>query len=248
MFRLSQAALKTYAECPKRYQFMYIDQLGDKFKKVEPQFVMGQHVHNTLKKLLAEVPENDRTRAKAHELLRQVWRGNRTGFSGRDEEVRYGTQALSMIDTFLSSLIKPQVLHLEHTIQFLVTPDIMVSGRVDRLDQDSSGAVHLIDYKTGVYNPSYVDKSQLAIYSVLVRKGMELPLVSASYWYLDTNQFESFYPTETDLDAIVDDVKRVAERIRNDKTYPALPSHVWKWCQFIAICPDRAEALDIKNA
>ncbi len=247
MKRVSHAQLKAFAECPQRYKFIYIDLLQDKFKKPKPEFTMGQHVHTTLKRLLATVPTQKRTKEEVRQLLRQAWATNRSGFASKDEEAQFGQRALLMLNSVVEGSLKAQPIYLEHYVQCILSDDIVVSGRVDRLDQDSSGAVHLIDYKTSRHNPQYVDKGQLALYSVLVRRGMDLPLVSASYWYLEQNQFESFYPSDTDIEMVIDEIKRKVERVRAETLFSPTPSHVCKWCEFIDICPAKNEAMKIKS-
>lgn len=247
MFRASHEKLKSYQTCPRRYKFSYLDGLSDKFKTAKPEFTLGQHVHATLKKLLADVPQSERTPDKAKEILRKVWRTNRNGFKDREEEKQFGQRALSMLEIFLQSSLTPQVYALEKPVQFLLADDLMLCGRVDRLDQDTSGAVHLIDYKTSTFSPLWIDNGQLRLYSVLIRKGLELPLVSASYWYLEQNQFVSFYPKDSDLDAIIEEVIRIVGQIKKDQHFPATPNSACKWCEFIDICPAKSDALAIKN-
>ncbi len=247
MFRTSHAMLKTYKDCPQRYKFIYIDQLQSKFKVAKPEFTMGQHVHTALKKLLADVPQQQRTPEKAREILKRVWTTNRSGFDSREQEAQYGKRALTMLETFLQAGQANKTIQLEHNIQYLITDGLMLSGRVDRLDQDEGGMVQLIDYKTGQFNPEYVDRGQLAIYSVLVVKGMNLPIISASYWYLEQNQFVSYQPSDSDISIIIDEVIRQAEYIQADQQFPARPSVACSWCEFIDICPARSEALTFRK-
>jgi len=237
MFKVSPASLKAYKDCPMRYKYVYIDGILDKYKTAKPEFTMGQHVHTALRKIFSDLPPEKRTPDEASKLLRSVWRSNRHGFKDRSEEQVYGERALIMMSTFFTSKFIHQPKLLEKYLELKINNDLILFGRIDRIDQDSSGACHLIDYKTGKYSAEYCDKSQLLLYSAIIRRGSELPLISASYWYLEPNQFVSYYPNESELDAIIDEVKRAVNRILNDKTHPPTPSKVCDWCEFASICP-----------
>ncbi len=247
MPKVSHRALKTYQDCPRRYKYIYIDDLSKRYAEPQAKFTMGQHVHLTLKKLLAEIPVEQRTTEKAAEILRTVWRTNRKGFASREEEANFGKRALAMLDIFIDSPLLAQPKMLEEWVEFAVADNIVLFGRIDRLDEDSAGAMHLIDYKTGESLPERADKGQLLIYSALIRRGLDLPLVTASYWYLEQNEFVSIRPTESDIDFIIEEILRTTDRIKQDTLFTPTPSYACKWCEFIDICPAKEQAMAIKN-
>jgi putative RecB family exonuclease len=237
MFKCSYEKLKTYKTCPQRYKFSYIDLLGDKFKKPKAEFTMGQHVHTTLRALLANIPKTKQTPKIAKDLLRKHWRSNRLGFKDRDEERVFGENALLMIDSFFKSPILHNSYALEKYVQLNIGRDIQITGRVDRIDVDSSGAAHIIDYKTNKYSPNWVDFSQLMIYAYLVLNGLSLQVVSASFWYLGQNQFVTIFPRTGELGTVQDEIVFTVNRILKDDKYLPQESTACSWCEYASICP-----------
>lgn len=241
MFKCSYEKLKTYKTCPQRYKFIYLDLVGDKFKKPKAEFTMGQHIHNTLRSLLADVSKEEMTISKAGELLRKFWRTNRKGFKNREDEKEYGEKALKMIEAFFDTPLIHNPSHLEKYVKLNIGRDIEITGRIDRIDVDSSGAAHIIDYKTNNYSPQWIDYSQLMVYSFLVLNSLKLPLVSASFWYLGQNQFVTIFPRANELTTVEEEICLTVDRIQNDNRYIPSESTACSWCEFSSICPIKVQ-------
>jgi putative RecB family exonuclease len=237
MFKCSYEKLKTYKTCPQRYKFSYLDLLGEKFKKPKAEFTMGQHIHTTLRALLANIPKTEQNPKIAKDLLRKYWRTNRTGFKDRANEKSYGESALQMIDAFFNTNLIHNPHALERYVKLTIGRDIEITGRVDRIDVDSAGAAHIIDYKTNNYSPEWVDFSQLMIYAYLVLNSLKLPVVSASFWYLAQNQFVTIFPRTSELDTVQEEIIFTAKRIMKDDKFLPQESHACSWCEYASICP-----------
>lgn len=237
MFKASYEKLKTYKSCPQRYKYLYIELLGDKFKVPKAEFTMGQHIHSTLRYLLADIPANKRNKDFAKQLLRKFWRTNRTGFKDVAEEKTFGERALLMVDAFFDANLPHIPYALEKYVKIMIGREIEFIGRIDRIDVDSSGAAHIIDYKTNNYSPQWIDFSQLMIYSYLVKNGTNLPVVSATFWYLGQNKMVTIFTNNHNLDAVEDEINITVRRIRGDKKFLAQESTACSWCEFKTICP-----------
>ena len=161
-----------FQQCPRRYKFHYIDDLARIYGKPRPYFTMGDHIHAALKDFLSIVPVEERTVARLEDLLREKWQRNRKGFKGLDDEKQWGERALSQVRWFAQSQdlsVTPLMLEDFHSVE--LSPKITLVGKIDRVDQEAEGGLHIIDYKTGRSTPSYKDNDlmqgtslQLALY------------------------------------------------------------------------------------
>lgn len=63
---------------------------------------------------------------------------------------------------------------VEADVNVQVSDNVRIRGRLDRLERDSSGAVHIVDLKTGAYPPTVdatADNPQLATYQLALAHG-----------------------------------------------------------------------------
>src|SRR6185369_14643686 len=63
-------------------------------------------------------------------------------------------------------------------------PGVTLFGRLDRLDEEPDGTLHIIDYKTGTQHEE-IDPKQLIFYALLVEAKLHRAVSKASFWYLD---------------------------------------------------------------
>lgn len=63
---------------------------------------------------------------------------------------------------------------VEVEVDVPITPEVKIRGRMDRLDRDSAGELHIVDLKTGRHKPSdksMADHAQLAVYQLALSRG-----------------------------------------------------------------------------
>jgi putative RecB family exonuclease len=242
MFEASPFSLNMFQQCPRQYKFQYIDRLGDVYKKARPYFTMGDHVHATLKDFLSIVPVSERNLLKLEDLLRAKWRRNRKGFNDKEDEKRWGEKALKQIRWFLQNQdisVIPFMIETTHRVE--LTDNILLKGKIDRVDKEADASLHIVDYKTGKM-PAETNQLQLHIYALILSRKQELPVKRASYLYLEAGKFQTIELTPEDLAQATSYVINVVDRIRQEKEYSATPN-VYCWnCDFIEICPNKEEA------
>jgi putative RecB family exonuclease len=242
MFEASPFSLNMFQQCPRQYKFQYIDHLGDIYRKARPYFTMGDHVHATLKDFLSVVPVNERNPLKLEDLLREKWRRNRKGFSDREDEKRWGKKALNQLRWFAQNVdisVTPFMIENNHRAE--LTDNILLKGRIDRVDKEADSSLHIIDYKTGKM-PAEINQFQLHIYALILSRKQDLPVKRASYLYLEVGKFQSIELTAQDLAQATSYVIDMVDRICKEKEYPATPN-IYCWnCDFLEICPSKEEA------
>jgi putative RecB family exonuclease len=242
MFEASPFSLNMFRQCPRQYRFQYIDHLGDIYKKARPYFTMGDHVHATLKDFLSVVPVGERNLGKLESLLRQKWHRNRKGFNDRDEEKRWGEKALKQLRWFMQSQdisVVPAMIETTHRVE--LTSEILIKGKIDRVDREADGGLHIIDYKTGKI-PAVINELQLHIYALILSRKQHSPLKKASYLYLEAGKWQTIDLTEPGLAEATSYIIEMVDRICREKEYAATPN-IYCWnCDFLEICPCKDEA------
>jgi putative RecB family exonuclease len=242
MFEASPFSLNMFQQCPRQYKFQYVDRLGDVYRKARPYFTMGDHVHAALKDFLSVVPTSERNLLKLEGLLREKWRRNRKGFNDKEDEKRWGEKALKQIRWFMQNQdisVIPFMIETTHRVE--LTDNILLKGKIDRVDKEADASLHIVDYKTGKM-PAEINQLQLHIYALILSRKQELPVKKASYLYLQAGKFQTIELTAEDLARATSYIIDVVDRIRHEKEYSATPN-VYCWnCDFIEICPSKEEA------
>jgi len=242
MFEASPFSLNMFQQCPRQYKFQYIDHLGDIYRKARPYFTMGDHIHATLKDFLSVVPISERNLLKLEDLLREKWRRNRKGFNDKADEKRWGEKALNQLRWFSKNVdmsVTPFMIENNHRAE--LTANILLKGRIDRVDKESDGSLHIIDYKTGKM-PAEINQLQLHIYALILSRKQDLPVKRASYLYLEVGKFQTIGLTAEDLAQATSYVIDMVDRICQEKDYSATPN-IYCWnCDFIEICPSKEAA------
>lgn len=242
MFEASPFRLNMFLQCPRQYKFQYIDRLGGIYRKPRPYFTMGDHVHATLKDFLSVVPVDERNLSKLENLLREKWRRYRKGFNDREDEKRWGGKALNQLRRFAQNQDisgTPFMVEDYHSVE--LANNIILKGRIDRVDKEADGSLHVIDYKTGKM-PTEINRIQLHIYALILSKKQDLPLRKASYLYLEAGEFRTIELATADLAQATSYVIELVDRICKEKEYPATPN-IYCWnCDFLEICPKKEEA------
>jgi putative RecB family exonuclease len=203
---------------------------------------MGDHVHSTLKDFLSVIPVSERNLLKLEDLLREKWRRNRKGFNDIEDEKRWGQKALKQLRWFVQNQdigVTPFMIENNHRAE--LTDNILLKGRIDRVDREADDSLHIIDYKTGKM-PSEINQLQLHIYALILSKKQDLPLKKASYLYLEAGKFRTIELTAQDLAQATSYVIDMVDRICKENEYPATPN-IYCWnCDFLEICPSKEEA------
>ena len=245
--KFSPSALSTYLQCSQKYYFAYDDEYvrahRSEFDVPRPYLTCGSMVHLVANRYFNYPPEQ-RGWQLLGALLRQAWPKplkERGGFSTVEEERQYYQQALDMLKNFLSFENQQHIVEYtadpesrESLLESAIGPDIVLTGRVDRVDREADG-LHVIDYKTG---KSKNDDFQIIIYTMLAESKLAEPVARASYFYLSTGEFDTVTPYQTLRRETTQRVTTTAESIRAGQFAPR-PSKLCGFCEYLKICPAR---------
>ena len=241
-FYLSPSSIAVFKQCRQRYKFLHIDKLGDKYGKPRPYFTMANHVHAALKEFLSLQPVGLRTTATAEELLRKNWRRYRLGFRDKDDELRWSKKALTQLRTFVSTQdVGAQPIMMEAMVESEISAGVVLRGRIDRVDKEPDGTLHIIDYKTG-NTTGETDWEQLELHALMLSKRLPWPVSKISYLYLGNSTMKSTAISGDDLRQVHWRVLTTANTIRQEKQFHPNLSPWCGNCDFIRICPGKSEA------
>jgi len=202
---------------------------------------MGQNVHSTLTDFLSIVPVENRTVETAEDLLRRKWRRNREGFADSEEERQWGERALAQLRWFVNTQrVDVHPLMLERFHEAPVSENLVLNGRIDRIDRIDDGSLHVIDYKTGRM-PEQVDSFQLLLYALILSRTLTYPVSKVSYLYLDDGMWHTFDIAEGNLHEARGGVLEVAGAIDQETKYPEVIGLLCRFCDFLEICEARTE-------
>jgi len=239
--RLSPHSIALFRQCRLQYKFHYIDKLGEQYGRARPYFTMANHVHAALHDLFSLVPPQDRTVEAGKRLLVKKWRRYRVGFKNKGDERRWAQRALDEVTRFiLEQDVTIMPLMLETPIEAGITPGLILRGRVDRVDKQLDGSLHIIDYKTGI-TPQNIDWTQLELHSLILSRSTPYIVSKVSYLYLLSGIVETRQLDGASLDNTTWELVRVAKEIRAERDYPPNPGSACAGCDFARICPAKHE-------
>jgi RecB family exonuclease len=246
----SPTRLKLFVDCPRRYEYQVVQKLPT---APSPHLDLGANVHAALRDWLRLKPAA-RTWDALLEFYRAAWRANRPAFAQRtrDELRDWGERGKTMLRKFAEE-VAPDLAPV--AIEKLVTADygdVLVGGRVDRVDALPDGSLRVIDYKTGKFPkfPARTKEEDLAA-AVYARATSALfagaPVVEVELHYLEggerlTFAVDELWQAHKDL-AIVSAAHAVVEAEKAN-AFPAQPSKLCGWCDFKARCPEGKAFLD----
>ena len=244
MLKLSPYAIGIYEQCPRRYRYQYVERLIGKYRRPWPWLTMGANIHHTLAQFLSVVPVAERTVATIERLLRDQWRRSRQGFSDDEQEREYGERALEQLRWFASTQpvdVRPLMLERFHEVP--VPDSVILRGRIDRVDEEADGGLHVIDYKTGKV-PETPGTFQLVQYAVILHRVLGQVVSRGSFLYLGSGEWRTMEIDADQVEKTRRSVLLVAVQIQQETEYAAIVGPLCRYCDFLELCEPGREAYD----
>jgi len=245
---LSPSRASDFMNCPLLYRFRVIDRLPE---RPSPAATRGTVVHSVLERLF-DLPAGERTLVRAHGLLGPEWErlleaepelaGLFADDAGRDEWLESARQLLEAYFA-LEDPTRLEPAERELFVECDLESGLRLRGYVDRLDVAHTGAVRVVDYKTGrAPREGFEAKAmfQMRFYAlVLWRLRGEVPRL-LQLLYLGSGEVLRYEPDEADL--LATERKLVAiwaaiQRATERGDWRPSPSRLCDWCDHQALCP-----------
>ncbi|GAA2549581.1 PD-(D/E)XK nuclease family protein [Winogradskya consettensis] len=251
LFVCTPSKLGSYADCPRRYRYTYIDRPSPQKGPPWAHNSLGASVHTALKNWYA-LPVDRRGTAPVASLLKSTW--VREGYRDVDQERIAYRKALGWLDTYVAGLDpQEEPLGVERVVA-TKTAVLAFNGRADRIDARDGEAV-IVDYKTGRTGLDADDargSQALALYAYAAQRVFRRPCHKVELHHLPTGTVATHEHTEESLnrqlaraEATARDIiaaeKSMAAGADPDDEFPTNPGSLCAWCDFRKSCPAGAE-------
>lgn len=234
----SPSKLTSYATCPRQYHFKYVRKLPGRLHANQS---FGSSLHRALQAIYQAGGPSGRSPDQLAETLSASWSalGYQSPEHARSELAR-GQELLARYQERWSDETSIPVL-LEKRMSAPYR-EVVFLGIVDRVDRDSDGALHVIDYKSGRAPesgriPEHTAR-QLALYHHLVRAKLGEAPGRHSVHYLASDVRLSIETDETALSALLDEAHGLACAIREAVAFEPTPGSHCLHCDFQARCKE----------
>jgi putative RecB family exonuclease len=132
-----------------------------------------------------KIPFAERNRDRLLALFDEGWAALSPGYHRVPGVGQHYDNSVRQLQNFADHFALDAVpFAVEPYFQLEIEPGLTLFGRLDRLDEEPNGTLHIIDYKTGSM-PGDIDPSQLVLYALLVEAKLGRTVSRASFWYLD---------------------------------------------------------------
>ena len=236
LFACTPSRLLTWLDCPLRYRFTYVDRPPPPRGPAWAHNSVGAAVHLALARWW-DLAASRRTADEARRLVDGAW--SPEGFADAAHAERWRARAGDMVAAYVDGLDPAtEVRGVERTVA-CTTEALAVSGRVDRVDQRGDELV-VVDYKTGRSVPTEDDARgslALALYVLGTRRTFRRPSSVVELHHLPSGTVARWRHTPESLARHVSRAETLGEEIVRADAFPARPSALCGWCDFLRVCP-----------
>jgi putative RecB family exonuclease len=249
LYPCTPTRLLTWLDCPRRYRFSYLDRPAPPKGPPWAHTGLGTSVHTALASWW-RLPARERTADRGAQLVRQGW--VREGYRDDAQSEAVRERAAGWVRDYLADVDpRTEPIGVERTVS-APTPALVLSGRVDRIDERPDGSVVVVDYKTGRRPPADHDARAslaLAVYAVAAARTLRRPCAVVELHHLPTGTVAAAAHEEASLARKVAEAESIAREARaadeayaagsaTERTFPVRPSGSCGWCDFRAACPE----------
>lgn len=248
--RFSPSKLGTYRDCPRRYQYRYIDKIRRETRFIEA--FLGECAHRALEELYEGLRHGRKAgREEVAASFERAWE------SEYSEEIRRQDQRYTALDwkgigrecvTGYYDLHFPfaedRTVEVEKRVSFPLRvgeEECSIEGFIDRLALAPDGAFEVHDYKTGRSLPAQqeVDRDwQLAIYDLAVRHAWpDTQRVRLVWHYLRHGRRLVSERSAAQREVLKGEIAALIAGIKRDREFPPHKSALCGWCEYRDICP-----------
>jgi putative RecB family exonuclease len=247
---LSPSRAADFMSCPLLYRFRVIDRLPE---RPSVDAVRGTVVHKVLEHLF-DLPAADRTNAQAARLLEPAWHELTEAapeladmFGPETTDLATWLEQCRELLTRYFTLEDPTRLEpaeREVHVETELDSGLTLHGYIDRVDVAHSGAIRIVDYKSG-RSPGEAFEAkalfQMRFYALVVWRTRGVIPAVLQLIYLGNGEVLRYQPDEQSLLATERKVAALwtaIERARSTGDWVPHKSALCAWCDHQAICPE----------
>jgi putative RecB family exonuclease len=238
VLRLSPLRLRVFAGCRLRYRYQYIEKRRPRLRL---QDTAGTLVHNVLCDFFAKTPTDQRTGERLLSMFDQRWAALSPRYLRIPSVGSLHRRARAQLERFaIEADLKATPLLIEEHFQVELAPDVLLVGRVDRVDEERDGSLSVLDYKTGE-PPEEIDPRQLYLYAVMVERQLKRPVSRGTFWYLEEGRQHSIVLDESGKARAAERALAAARQMQSAQEFPPSIGRRCVYCPYHAVCDYKAE-------
>jgi len=238
MPRYSPLRFRVFDTSRLRYRYQYLDRIP---ARLRPQDTAGSLVHRVLCDFFSKILTGERTDERLVGMFEEGWQALSARYlrMAGVEELRQSTAEQLRLFTATHEL-KVEPLAVEPYFQVEVAPGVTLFGRVDRIDEEPDGSLHLIDYKTGSHRDE-VDARQLRLYAIMAEASLGKPVTRMSFWYLDDGRVWTAEFTDEERRSSRSELMAAVHELEQVSDFPATIGVHCGHCPYLHACAEREE-------
>ncbi|TKJ32013.1 RecB family exonuclease [Blastococcus sp. CCUG 61487] len=257
---LSPSRAADFKTCPLLYRFRTIDRLPERKSLAA---VRGTLVHSVLEKLY-DLPAAGRTVAAAQELIEPAWAELRDepGIAelfevAQEDGAESDANAPESLEAWLASAgklvekyftledptrIEPE--GREQLVEVTLPDGLLLRGFVDRVDVAPTGAIRVVDYKTGsMPREAFEAKAlfQMKFYALVLWRTRGVVAAQLKLIYLGDGDVLTYAPDEQELvrfERTLLAIWAAIERAVSTGDFRPNKTRLCGWCDHQAVCPE----------
>jgi RecB family exonuclease len=249
LYACTPTRLLTWLDCPRRYRFTYLDRPAPPKGPPWAHTSLGTSVHTALASWW-RLPPRQRTPERGAGLVREGW--VREGYRDEAQSREVRERAAAWVRSYLAGTDPgTEPFGVERTVS-APTAALVLSGRVDRIDERPDGTLAVVDYKTGRRPPSEGDARgslALGVYAVAAARTLRRPCAVVELHHLPTGTVASASHGPDGLARKVAEAESIAREARaadeayargdtGEDSFRARPSSMCSWCDFRGVCAE----------
>ena len=265
LYSCTPSRLLSWADCPRRYRFSYVDRPRPAKGPPWAHTSLGAAVHLALAAWW-RLPLGERTVRRAGELVTSSWSSE--GFRDEEQSASWRVRSREMVERYVAGLDPhDEPVGVERTVA-VRTETLAFSGRIDRLDRrgaESGDELVVVDYKTGRRVPDATGARgslALALYAAAAARVLRARCVRVELHHLPTGTIAAHEHTPESLARQVRRAESLAaeaaaadaatatsgdaggptDPTRLDEIFPPRPGPLCGWCDYARSCPEGAAA------
>jgi len=257
--------LNTYIQCPFKFKCYNDREIKAEFVESAESF-MGRVMHLVLRYFfdIRKVPIDKRREQDIGELVKHFWvripkdrfnkhnknywnnEDRRKLFGSEEQEKSFGLQTIAILNNYITSVDLSAIpLFLEDWMDCQVD-EFIISGCVDRIDQDSEFLISVWDYKTGKlpYHDN-VEKMmkedvQIPIYAIIAsRCNPSAEKIRGGLIYVKYSKVYDKVWTRNELKREEDRIVNLIKKARDDNNFLPRINQLCPWCEYREACPEK---------
>ncbi|MBC8141894.1 MAG: PD-(D/E)XK nuclease family protein [Armatimonadetes bacterium] len=259
-FVISPTKLRIWNRCHAEYRLEYIDKIGKFYHRARAGFAFGHSLHRVLETFHAAGGVETVNAETLSASLDAAWVAK--GYAGEAQETEFKQEAARILTDYHAAQVvqaetakaeavrkgepapePPRLFLAEKALRMDLTPDIALTGRVDRVDEHPAldNALEIVDYKSGRTEVTPEDVSgavAMNTYQAILKVKNPDRRVFATIVALRSGASASHEMSNDEREAFLADTTETGETIRTkdwENVLPVVNAHC-PYCDFLPHC------------